>query len=36
MGPGNYGLFPAHFLPTFLPHYSLFILKGKMCSVHYL
>ena len=25
MGPGNYGLFPLHFLPIFLPHNSLFI-----------
>ena len=25
MGPGNYGLFPVHVLPIFLPHYSLFI-----------
>ena len=25
MGPGNYGIFPVHFLPIFWPHYSLFI-----------
>ena len=24
MGPGNYGLFPLHFLPIFWTHYSLF------------
>ena len=25
MGPGNYGLFPVHFLPIFWPRYSFFI-----------
>ena len=25
MGPGNYGLFPVHYLPIFWPHYSPFI-----------
>ena len=28
-GPGNYGLFPVHFLPIILPRYSLFI-RGEL------
>ena len=27
MGPGNYGFFPVHFLPTFWPRYSLFTIE---------
>ena len=30
MGPGNYGLFPVHFLPIFWPHYSLFIRENDI------
>ena len=33
MGPGNYGLFPVHFLPIFCPHSSLFIRENVFSSL---
>ena len=35
MGPGNYGLFPVHFLPIFWPHCSLFIRKTHVQFIIY-
>ena len=36
MGPGNYGLFPVHFLPIFWPYCSLFIKKKCVQFIIYM